>query len=61
MLAHDRLDGFGGLVGMVEGDGADVVVENVGLNNAVEEGAADETKFAVNGCSGTTNVVPALA
>lgn len=58
MLAHDWLDSLGGFVGVVEGDGADVVVEDVGLNDAVEESAANETEFAVNGCGGTTNVVP---
>lgn len=26
MLAHDQLDGLGGLIGVVKGDGADVVV-----------------------------------
>lgn len=58
MLAHDWLDSLGGFVGVVEGDGADVVVEDVGLNDAVEESAANETEFAVNGCGRTTNVVP---
>ena len=44
---------------MVEWDGADVVVEDVSLDDTVQEIAADETEFAVNGCSCTTGVVPA--
>jgi hypothetical protein len=35
------------------------VVENVGFDNAVKESAANKTKFAINGCSGATNVIPA--
>jgi hypothetical protein len=58
VLAHDGLDGLGGLVGVVEGDGGDVVVEDVGLDDAVEDLAADETELAVNGGGGTTGKVP---
>ena len=36
MLAHNWLDGLGGFVGVVEGDGADVVMKDVGLDNSVE-------------------------
>ena len=36
VLAHNRLDSLRGLVGVVEGDGGDVVVEDVGLDDAVE-------------------------
>lgn len=60
MLSHDWLDGFGGLIGVVEWDGADVVVEDVGLDDAVEEMTADESKFTIDGCGGSTDVVPAL-
>lgn len=35
MPAHNGLDGLGGLVGVVEGDSAHVVVEDVGLDDAV--------------------------
>ena len=61
VLAHDGLDGLGGLVGVVEGNGGDVVVEDVGLDDAVEDLAADEAELAVNGCGGTTGEVPGLA
>jgi hypothetical protein len=59
VAAHDWLDGLSGLISVVERDRADVVVKNVGFDDAVEESAADEAKFSVNGCSGTTNIVPA--
>ena len=59
MTAHDRFDGFGGLVGVVEGDGADVVVEDMGFDDTVQELAADEAEFAINGCGCATGVVPA--
>ena len=58
MTAHDWLDGFGGFVGVVEGNGADIVVQDVGFDDAVQKIAADEAKFAVNGCSSSTNIVP---
>lgn len=60
MLAHDLLDGLGGLVGVVEGDGGDVVVEHVGLDDAVEELAADEAHLAVDGGGGAADEVPLL-
>ena len=58
MLAHDWLDGLGGLVGVVEGDGADVMVEDVCLDDAVHELATDEAKFAVDGGGCATGVGP---
>lgn len=58
VLAHDLLDGLGGLVGVVEGDGGDVVVEHVGLDDAVEERAADEAHLAVDGGGGAADEVP---
>lgn len=61
MLAHDWLDGLGGLVRVVEWDGGDVVVEDVGLDDAVEEVAADEAELAVNGCCGAAGEVPGFA
>jgi len=60
MAAHDGFDGFGGLVSVVEWDGAHVVVEDVGFDNSVQERTADETEVTVDGCSSTTDVVPAL-
>lgn len=60
MPAHDGLDCLGGLVGVVEGNGGDVVMKDVGLNDAVKEGASDEAKLAVDGSSGTTSVGPGV-
>ena len=51
MAAHDGLDGLAGLVGIIEGDRADVMVKNVGFDDAVEELAPNEAKFTVDsGC-----------
>ena len=61
MFAHDWFNGFGSFVGMVEWNCADVVVENVSLDNAVEQSTANETEFAINCCSSTTNIIPALS
>lgn len=61
VTAHDRLDGLGGLVGVVEGNGADVVVQNVGLDDTVQQVAADEAKLTVNGCSGALDKGPLFA
>jgi hypothetical protein len=58
MLPHNWLDCLGCFVSMVEGDCADVVVENMSLNDAVEERATNEPKFAIDRCSGTTSVRP---
>lgn len=58
MFAHDLLDGFSGLVGIVKGNGGDEVVGNVGLDDTVEEMTADESEFTIDGCSGTTSVGP---
>ena len=58
--AHDGPDGVRGLVGVVKGDGGDVVVQHVRLDDAVEELAADEAELAVNGGGGPTRKVPRL-
>lgn len=61
VLAHDGLDGLGGLVGVVEWDGGDVVVQDVSLDDSVQEVAADEAEFAVDGSGGATGEVPGIA
>lgn len=60
MAAHDGDDGLRGLVGVVEGDGADVVVQHMRLDNAVQQVAADEAELAVDGRSGAADKVPLL-
>ena len=58
VLAHDRFDGFGGFVGVVKGNGRDVVVQDMSLDDAMEELTANEAEFAVNGGGGATSEVP---
>ena len=59
VAAHDGLDRFRCLVGVVEGDRGDVVVQDMGFDDAVEELASDETEFAVDGCGRAAGVGPA--
>lgn len=58
VLAHNGLNGIGSLVGVVEGDSADVVMKDVGLDDAVEEVASDEAHLAVDSGSGAADEVP---
>lgn len=58
MLAHDWLDRLGSLVSMIEGDCANIVVEHVGLNDAVEKVRSNGPEVSVDGCSCTANEVP---
>lgn len=48
-VSEHRPDGSGSLVGVVEGNAREQVVNDVGVNDAVEEVGANETKVAVNG------------
>src|SRR2546423_3213886 len=48
VAAHYRLDCFGCLIRMAERDTADIVVEDMGLNDTMPELAANKTKFTVN-------------
>ena len=58
VLAHDWLDGLGGLIGVVERNGGDVVMEDVSLDDTVEELATNESKLTIDGSGGTTGKVP---
>lgn len=58
MLSHHRLDGLGCLVSVVEWNRADIVVENMGLHDAVKQGPPDEAKFSINSRCGTPGVGP---
>jgi hypothetical protein len=44
---------------MIEWNCADIMMEDVGLNNTMQELAADEAKFAINSGCCTTGIVPA--
>ena len=61
VLAHDGANGLASLVRVVEGNGADVMVEDVCLDNAVEEVAANPAHVAIDGRSGAANEVPLLS
>jgi hypothetical protein len=43
---------------MVEWNRANIVVKNVGLNDAVEEGTTNKPKLTINCRSGTTSISP---
>jgi len=60
VAAHDLLDGLTSLVGVVEGNGGHVVVQDVGLDNTVKQLATDEAKLAIDSSSGATDVGPRL-
>ena len=60
VTAHDLLDGLGGFVGIVKGDGADIMVENMSLDDAVHQMSANEAEFTVDGRRSTTSVRPRL-
>lgn len=61
VLAHDGLDGLGGLVGVVEWDGGYKVVKDVGFDNTVQEMTTDEAKLAVDGCGSTARKCPGVS
>lgn len=58
VVAHDLLDGLGGLSSVVEWDSGNIVVQDVGLDDVVEEEPTGETELSVDGGSGTSGEVP---
>jgi hypothetical protein len=60
VLAHHLLDVDGGFTGVVEGDGRDEMMADVGANDVVEEMGVDEAEVSVDGCGGTTSKGPGL-
>lgn len=54
------LDSLGSLVGIVEWDSGNKVVDNVRLNDTVKKVPSDKPKFTVNGSGSTTGEVPSL-
>lgn len=60
VLAHDGADGIGGLVGVVKGNRGHVVVQDVGLDDAVQQVTADEAHLTIDGGGSATDKVPLL-
>jgi hypothetical protein len=58
VFTHHFLDGFTGFVGVVKWDGGDIMVEHVSFDDAMKKVATDETKFTINGSSGTPGICP---
>ena len=60
MLAHDWFNGFRRLVCVVEGNRRDIVVQDVCLDDAVEQGPANEAELAIDRGSSTARKVPGV-
>jgi hypothetical protein len=58
VATHDGFDGLCRFIRVVERDGANIVVKDVGFDDAMEETAANEAELPVNGCGSATNVGP---
>lgn len=60
MLAHNRLNGLGCLVGVVERDRGYKMVENVGLDDAVEQVTTDEAKLTIDRRGRSASEIPGV-
>ena len=60
MFAHDHFDSSCSLLSVIEWDDGDVVVENVGLNDAVEQGTTDEAEVTINSRCSARSKSPCL-
>ena len=60
MLAHDRLDGLGCLVCVVEWNCRDVVVEDVRFDDAVKKVSTNEAELAIDCGCGATGEIPSV-
>ena len=58
IVTNEFLDSLSGLSCVVEWDSGDVMVQDVGLDDVVEEEPTDETKFSVDSCTCTSGEVP---
>lgn len=58
MLSHDGLDTLGGLVRVVEWNGADVVVKDMSLDDAMEKLSANEAELAIDGGGSASGICP---
>jgi hypothetical protein len=55
---HNLLDGLSSLIGVIERNGADVVVQDVCFSDTMHQLTTNETHFAVDGGRSTTHEVP---
>ena len=60
MVTHHFPDVLRGLAGVVEGDGGDKVVADMGADDVVEEVRVNETQIAINGGRGATRECPSF-
>lgn len=60
MSSHNGADSIASLVGIIKWNGANVMVQDVGLDNAVKQVASNESELAINSSGGTTNEIPLL-
>lgn len=60
VLSHDWLDRLSRIVCVVERNGGDVVVQDVGLDDAVEKLTTDEAKFAIDSRCGASSEGPSV-
>lgn len=60
MVTHHFPDVLRGLAGVVEGDGGDKVVADMGADDVVEEMRVNETQIAINGGRGAARECPSF-
>lgn len=58
MLAHDGTNGIRCFVSVVEWDRANIMMQDVCLNNAMQQVSANEAHLSVNGRCRAADIVP---
>lgn len=58
MLAHDLLDPFSSLIGVVERNSADIVVQNMCFNDSMQQLTTDKPELTIDCCRSTSGIVP---
>jgi hypothetical protein len=58
VLTHDGLDCLRRFIGVIKGDSADEVMENMGLHDAMQQSSSDEAKFSINGRRSPSSISP---
>lgn len=60
MTAHDALDSIASLIGVIERDGADIMMKDVSFDDSMEELATHKSEFSIDGCGRASCVRPGL-